>query len=49
MSEITNETKAAAILAWHEANTDEKKAACVKQYPFLTEIYALAACFKPTE
>jgi hypothetical protein len=45
MAEITPEIKTAAIKAWHDANTDEKKAATVKQYPFLTEIYALAANF----
>lgn len=42
MAEITPEIKAAAIKAWNDAETIEKKAAAVKQYPFLTEFYALA-------
>ena len=34
-----------AILAWFEADTDEKKAATVKKFPELTEIYSLAQQF----
>jgi hypothetical protein len=45
MAEITKEQKTAAIKAWHDADTDEKKAAAVKQFPFLVELYALAANF----
>ena len=47
--EITPEQKAAALKAWHEADTDEKKTAAVKQYEFLVEMYALAANFVTKE
>lgn len=47
---ITPEQKKAANLAWHDADTDEKKAAAVKKYPFLVEHYALALNFvKPAD
>ena len=39
-------SKADAIKAWHEADTDEKRAAAVKQFPELCDIYAWAAQFK---
>jgi hypothetical protein len=39
--------RAAAIAAWHDADTDAKKTAVVAQFPVLVEIYAAAANFKP--
>lgn len=48
MSEsISPEDKKAAIDAWHDANTDEKKTEAVKQFPVLADIYSLAANFIP--
>lgn len=42
-AETTADIRAAAIKAWHDADTVEKKKAAVKQYPILANIYALAA------
>jgi len=52
--EITPEAKAlaekqAAIQAWHDSNSDEKKTAAVKKFPILVELYALAANFVTKE
>lgn len=47
--EISKEDKSAAIKAWHDADSDDKKKAAVKQFPFLVELYALAANFVTKE
>ena len=39
---ITADLKKAAVLAWHEAQDEAARFGVVKQYPFLSEIYALA-------
>lgn len=40
------DSRKAAIKAWCDADTLEKKAAAVKQFPILAELYALAATLK---
>ena len=45
----TKAVKAAALKAWHDADTDAKKRAAVKEFPILTEMYALALTFVVTE
>ena len=39
----------AAVVAWYDADTDEKKASALKAYPELADIFSLAQTIKTSK